>query len=68
VQEVLVIPIGFVSDHIEVLYDIDIQYREKAKSMGMVLKRTPSLNFSDRFIAALATVVEEHINRRVPGF
>ncbi len=68
VQEVLVIPIGFVSDHIEVLYDIDIQYREKAKSMGMVLKRTPSLNFSDRFIAALATIVEEHINKRVPGF
>lgn len=68
VREVLIIPIGFVSDHIEVLYDIDIQYREKAKSMGMVLKRTPSLNFSDRFIAALATIVEEHINKRVPGF
>jgi ferrochelatase len=68
VREVLVIPIGFVSDHIEVLYDIDIQYREKAKSMGMVLKRTPSLNFSDRFIAALATIVEEHINKRVKRF
>jgi ferrochelatase len=68
VREVLVIPIGFVSDHIEVLYDIDIQYREKAKSMGMVLRRTPSLNLSDRFIAALATIVEEHINKRVPGF
>jgi protoheme ferro-lyase len=37
-------------------------YREKAKSMGMVLKRTPSLNFSDRFIKALAAIVEEHIS------
>jgi ferrochelatase len=61
VREALVIPIGFVSDHIEVLYDIDIQYREKAKSMGMVLKRAPSLNFSERFIEALTTIVEEHV-------
>ena len=61
VREVLIIPIGFVSDHIEVLYDIDILYREKAESMGMILKRAPSLNFSDRFIEALAAIVEEHI-------
>ena len=61
VREVLIIPIGFVSDHIEVLYDIDIFYREKAKSMGMVLRRTPSLNYSERFIEALSSIVEEHI-------
>jgi ferrochelatase len=61
VREVLIIPIGFVSDHIEVLYDIDIFYREKAESMGMVLKRTPSLNDSVRFIEALTTIVEEHM-------
>jgi ferrochelatase len=61
VREVLIVPIGFVSDHIEVLYDIDILYREKAESMGMVLKRTPSLNFSERFIEALSSIVEEHI-------
>lgn len=63
VREILIIPIGFVADHIEVLYDIDIFYREKAESMGMVLKRTASLNFSGRFIEALATIVEEHIRR-----
>jgi ferrochelatase len=61
VREVLIVPIGFVSDHIEVLYDIDILYREKAESIGMVLKRSPSLNFSERFIEALASIVEEHI-------
>jgi len=61
VREILIIPIGFVADHIEVLYDIDILYREKAESMGMVLKRTASLNFSGRFIEALATIVEEHM-------
>jgi protoporphyrin/coproporphyrin ferrochelatase len=62
VREVLVVPIGFVADHIEVLYDIDILYRGKAESMGMVLKRTPSLNFSERFIEALAAIVEEQMS------
>jgi ferrochelatase len=61
VRAILLIPIGFVADHIEVLYDIDIFYREKAESMGMVLKRTPSLNFSERFIEALSDIIEEHI-------
>jgi len=67
VREVLVIPIGFVADHIEVLYDIDILYRGKAESMGMVLKRIPSLNVSERFIEALATIVEEHIHTLYPS-
>jgi ferrochelatase len=61
VREVLIVPIGFVSDHIEILYDIDILYQEKAKLLGLVLKRVPSLNYSERFIEALATIVEEHI-------
>ena len=62
VKEILVIPIGFVSDHIEVLYDIDILYKEKAESLGMILKRTHSLNFSEGFIEALATIVEENVH------
>ncbi|MDI6809902.1 MAG: ferrochelatase [Candidatus Eisenbacteria bacterium] len=62
VKEVLIIPIGFVSDHIEILYDIDILYKEKAESLGMVLKRTPSLNYSEGFIETLATIVEENFH------
>jgi len=61
IREVLVVPIGFVSDHIEILYDIDILYRKKAESLGMILKRSPSLNTSEKFIEALAAMVEEHI-------
>ncbi|HUL23349.1 MAG TPA: ferrochelatase [Thermodesulfobacteriota bacterium] len=61
IREILIVPIGFVSDHIEILYDIDILYQNKAKLLGMQLKRTSSLNFSKRFIEALATIVEEHI-------
>lgn len=63
VKSILMVPIGFVSDHIEVLYDIDILYREKAQSLGLVLKRTPSLNDSERFIEALAALVEVHLRR-----
>ena len=72
VREALIIPIGFVSDHIEILYDIDILFQEKARTLGMVLKRTRSLNASGRFIEALTSVVEEHMKGfkgfRVKGF
>jgi protoporphyrin/coproporphyrin ferrochelatase len=61
VSEVLIVPIGFVSDHIEILYDIDVLYQEKAKSLGILLKRAPSLNASERFIEALAVIVEERM-------
>ena len=61
IREVLIVPIGFVSDHIEILYDIDILYQDKAKLLGMRLKRTPSLNFSRRFIEALSQIVEERM-------
>jgi ferrochelatase len=71
VREILIVPIGFVSDHIEILYDIDIVYRKRAEFLGMVLKRSPSLNLSERFIEALSNMVEEHIrafkNSRVQG-
>lgn len=59
--EVLVIPIGFVSDHVEILYDIDIAYRKKAESLGIVFKRSPSLNTSGTFLKALTAVIEEHL-------
>jgi len=63
VRETLVVPIGFVADHIEVLYDIDVLYRRKAESMGMVLRRTKSLNFSEKCIEALSKIVEEHVTK-----
>ena len=50
-------PIGFVSDHLEVLFDIDIQAQELAKELGLNLVRTASLNDATDFIAVLADVV-----------
>lgn len=57
-KNVLMVPISFVSDHVETLYEIDIQYREMAEELGMTLKRTASLNVQPRFITALKTLVE----------
>lgn len=56
-EEVLVFPVGFVSDHIETLYDIDIAQKKHAESLGLNFYRTPALNTSDLFIQALAEVV-----------
>lgn len=55
---VLLVPIGFISDHIETLYDIDIVYRRKAEELGLVFLRSASLNDSPKLIEALADVVE----------
>ena len=60
-QEVLMVPVGFVSDNVETLFDIDILYKQQAESMGMSFRRSPSLNDSDTFIGALSHIVHEHL-------
>jgi protoporphyrin/coproporphyrin ferrochelatase len=57
VKNVLVVPISFVSDHIETLYEIDILYKTMAEKLGMNLKRTDSLNTHPLFINALEDMV-----------
>lgn len=54
---VVVCPVGFVSDHLEVLYDLDIEADQVARSVGVRFARTPSLNDDPRFLAVLADVV-----------
>ena len=50
-------PIGFVSDHLEVLYDLDIEVADIAASLGLGYRRTTSLNDDPAFIATLADVI-----------
>ena len=54
---VVVCPVGFVSDHLEVLYDLDIEARDRADALGIAFARTPSLNADPAFLALLADVV-----------
>ena len=56
-RHLLAAPIGFVSDHVEVLYDLDVEARAAAETHGARLTRTESLNTSVAFIAALVEVV-----------
>src|SRR5581483_1020368 len=57
---VFVQPIGFLCDHVEVLYDIDIAFKEFAQKQCMRLWRAASLNESPLLIAALAEIVRSH--------
>ena len=57
VDKVLVAPVGFVSDHLEILWDLDIEAREKADELGLELARIESLNNDPGLIRALAEVV-----------
>ena len=61
IKNVLVVPISFVSDHIETLYEIDILYKDLAGKLGINLKRTESLNDHPKFIAALQDIVEKSL-------
>ncbi len=56
-RNILMMPISFVSDHVETLYEIDILYREQAGALGMRLERTASLNTQPEFIRGLTNLV-----------
>jgi len=61
IRDVILQPIGFVADHLEILYDIDIQFRQYAAQLGIALRRPESLNDSATFIACLAEVVRQQL-------
>ncbi len=61
VTDVLAIPVSFVSDHIETLYDLDQLYPQQARELGITFRRAEALNAHPRFIEALANVVERHL-------
>lgn len=62
VRDVVACPVGFVADHLEVLYDLDIEARQLAESLGMRFLRTESLNASPDFIAVLAAVARDALD------
>jgi ferrochelatase len=59
---VVIAPIGFVCDHVEVLYDIDIGFRQFATEQEMKMWRPESLNASPTFIAALAQLASTRLS------
>jgi len=62
-RELLVCPVGFVSDHLEILYDLDIEAKNYATSLGTRLERTASLNDDPEFIDAIASRLRPLLSR-----
>jgi ferrochelatase len=60
---VVVCPAGFVADHLEILYDLDIEAREVAQSLGIGFARTEMPNADATFTSAVAAVVREHLEK-----
>lgn len=60
-QDLLIAPIGFIADHVEILYDIDIKVQEIAQAHRVHMERTPMLNDSPALVAALTSLVQERL-------
>ncbi len=67
VRNVLQVPIGFVSEHLEILWDIDHEAKERARELGMTLHRTQLPNDSPAMVRTLAAVVAAAESERQPG-
>jgi protoporphyrin/coproporphyrin ferrochelatase len=67
VERVLVCPIGFVSDHLEILWDLDVEAAERAAELGLDLERIESLNDDPAFIRGLAELVRQTVSVRSAG-
>jgi ferrochelatase len=61
---VVVCPCGFTADHLEVLYDIDIEAKGAAERAGIPLMRTRSMNAEPDFIRAVAAILRDHVEDR----
>jgi protoporphyrin/coproporphyrin ferrochelatase len=61
ITNVVSVPVGFVSDHVEILFDIDIEAQAVANEYGVRLERPPALNTDPLFIETLARLIEESI-------
>ncbi|WP_424980871.1 ferrochelatase [Microbacterium sp. S308A+] len=59
---VAVVPLGFVSDHMEVLWDLDTEAKEAAEDAGLAFARTPTPGVSEAFVSGIVDLIEERIN------
>lgn len=57
IRNILSVPVGFISDHVEILYDIDIEAQRAARAAGVRLERPPAVNDDPAFLASLASVI-----------
>jgi ferrochelatase len=63
-RAILVSSVGFIADHLEIFYDIDIEAKERADALGIELRRTPMLNADPRLAHALHALVAQRVTAR----
>ena len=63
IKNMISIPVGFVCDHVEILFDIDIQAQEAAQSCGVRLERPSALNDDPLYIQTLVDLIEERAGK-----
>ena len=67
VERVLVCPVGFVSDHLEIRWDIDVEAQEKARELGLRLERIEMPNADPAFVRTLAGIVKRALSVPSPA-
>jgi ferrochelatase len=66
VRDVIVHPVGFLSDHIEVLYDLDDAAAQHAAGLGLTMVRTATVGVHPRFVAMLRELIQERLDPALP--
>ncbi|WP_309082487.1 ferrochelatase [Microbacterium sp.] len=66
-RAVVVVPVGFMSDHMEVLWDLDTEARDAAEQAGLRFVRTPTPGVSEAFVAGIVDLIEERLEGRPAG-
>ena len=61
-RDVIVLPIGFISDHMEVMFDLDVEAMERAQTLGINLARVPTVGTAPRFIAMIRELIAERMD------
>lgn len=67
IKNIVSVPVGFVSDHVEILYDIDIQAQAVARELGVRLERPPALNDDPLYIETLVDLIRERTAGWLPA-
>jgi ferrochelatase len=67
VESVLICPVGFVSDHLEIRWDLDVEAIELARELGMRIERIEMPNDDPAFVRTLAGIVRRHLGVRSPA-
>lgn len=62
-KEILFIPIGFVADHVEVLFDLDVEAQEAAQEAGVTLRRTQTVGEHPLFVKAMAEIIRQRMTK-----